>query len=94
MQRRGGRATVALIVVGLAMVGVAPAAVHAQEETPAAPSESAAGRPVPDSDRMRFNARFMAGYGNDRAQFGLGFENQGRVGYAILDVFGRLNDRV
>jgi hypothetical protein len=36
----------------------------------------------------------MAGYGHDQAQFGLGFEKQGRVGYAILDIFGNLNERV
>jgi hypothetical protein len=78
----------------LLVTGVCPAAALAQERSPDAPRESAAGLPVPDSDRMRVSARFMAGYGHDRAQFGLGFENQGRVGYAILDVFGRLNDRV
>jgi hypothetical protein len=52
------------------------------------------GLALPDSNRLRFTIDFMAGYGTDRANATLGFERQGRVGYAILTAFGELNSRV
>lgn len=64
----------------------------------AAPSNSAAdddpGIPVPNSTKLRVRASFMAGYGKDGANSTLGFENQGRVGYAIVTLEGRPHDRV
>jgi hypothetical protein len=35
----------------------------------------------------------MAGYGQDLSQAALGFEIQGRVGYAIFDIFGKINEQ-
>ena len=47
----------------------------------------------PSTERLRFKVRFMAGYGSDDAQSSnLGFEKQGRVGYAIIELFGKLDD--
>jgi hypothetical protein len=52
------------------------------------------GLSLPNSNRLRFTLDFMAGYGSDLANSALGFERQGRVGYAILSAFGELNSRV
>lgn len=47
---------------------------------------------LPDSETLRVRIRLMAGYGLDESQASLGFEKQGRVGYAIVELFGRLNE--
>lgn len=60
----------------------------------AAADEPAPGIPVPNSTKLRVRAAFMAGYGKDGANATLGFENQGRVGYAIVTLEGRPHDRV
>lgn len=46
------------------------------------------------SERIRFGGELMAGWSHDGAQAALGFEKQGRVGWAILSVSGRVSDRV
>lgn len=46
---------------------------------------------LPNNDRLRIRVRLLAGYGLDDSQSSLGFEKQGRVGYAIVDMFGKLN---
>ena len=48
---------------------------------------------VPSStEHLRIKVRFMAGYGSDDAQSSsLGFESQGRVGYAIIELFGKID---
>lgn len=45
-------------------------------------------------ERLRFGGELMAGWSHDGAQAALGFEKQGRVGWAILSVSGRVSDRV
>lgn len=47
---------------------------------------------VPNTERLRVRARFLAAYGVDNSQSTLGFESQGRIGYAVLEVFGKLTD--
>jgi hypothetical protein len=83
--------------------GVWPASAQTQSPTPMSPGATSngaadpvggSGLSVPNSDRLRFTIDFMAGYGNDMANATLGFERQGRVGYAILTAFGDLNSRV
>ncbi len=77
-----------------------------QEEEPAVSPDSSSPRDVDaesrqkssglqltNSDKFRLGFRFMAGYGRDLSQATLGFENQGRVGYAIFDIFGKINDQ-
>lgn len=49
---------------------------------------------VPDSERLRVGVRAMAALVSDGAIASLGFERQGRVGYAIVDLTGRISDRV
>ena len=46
------------------------------------------------SERLRFGGELMIGWSHDGAQAALGFEKQGRVGWAILNVSGRVSDRV
>jgi len=49
---------------------------------------------VPDNDRIRIGVDLAAGYGRDEAENSrLGFEAQGRIGWAIVSIFGRLSDR-
>ena len=45
-------------------------------------------------ERLKLSVALMAGYGHDAANAPLGFEKQGRIGYAILSVEGRLLSRV
>lgn len=47
----------------------------------------------PNSEHFQIRVRFMAGYGFDEAQSSLGLESQGRVGYVIVGLFGKINDR-
>lgn len=58
------------------------------------PQADASGVKVPESDRLRIHVRFLAGYGNDMSEERLGLENQGRIGYAIVGLSGRLGERV
>lgn len=46
------------------------------------------------SERLRVGGELMVGWSHDGAQAALGFEKQGRVGWAILSVSGRVSDRV
>ncbi len=85
------------IFVILAFVGVVPAT--AQESVPASsgsisePEPEEEGTVLPYTDQFRIRVRFMSGYGHDGANASLGFEKQGRVGYAIVNLFGKINDR-
>jgi len=46
------------------------------------------------SERLRLGGELMFGWSHDGAQAALGFEKQGRVGWAILSASGRVSDRV
>jgi hypothetical protein len=46
------------------------------------------------SERIKFGGELMAGWSHDGAQAALGFEKQGRIGWAILTVSGKVSDRV
>lgn len=46
------------------------------------------------SERLRFGGELMAGWSHDGAQASLGFEKQGRVGWAILTMSGKVSDRI
>lgn len=78
----------------------------AQEETPSSPLGSepaeeansgldpqASHLKLPNSEKFRLGFRFMAGYGQDLSQATLGLERQGRIGYAIFEVNGKLSDQ-
>jgi hypothetical protein len=46
------------------------------------------------NERLRFGGELMVGWSHDGAQAALGFEKQGRVGWAILTVSGKVSDHV
>lgn len=52
-----------------------------------------AGLSVPDSEKLRISLRAMAAYGSEPANEGEGRGKYGRVGYAIIDIHGRLTPR-
>ena len=75
------------------LLSLAVPALHAQQPQQGAAKEDG-GYPLPDSERLRIGVQFAAGYGEDEAENSrLGFEIQGRVGWAIVSLFGKLSDR-
>jgi hypothetical protein len=66
----------------------------ATKSEPKAKDDDQAGIAVTDSEKLRIRVKFMGGYTHDAAQATLGFEKQGRVGYATVGFSGRLNDQL
>ncbi len=67
----------------------------AQTPAPDAPPEETVdffGLKVSQSERFKFGGELVAAWTHDGAQAALGFEKQGRIGMAILNVSGRLTD--
>lgn len=56
-------------------------------------TDESGGISLPNTEHVKMRVRFMAGYGLDEAQSSLGFDSQGRVGYAIIELFGIVNNR-
>jgi hypothetical protein len=73
-------------------------AAFAQQPPPdPAPDDSAVdffGFTFNQSERYRFGGEVMLGWAHDGAQAALGFEKQGRVGWAIVSLSGRVSDRI
>src|SRR5437868_2545683 len=63
------------------------------ESKPPVRAEDQTGIAVGDSQKLRIRVRVMGGYTHDSAQASLGFEKQGRIGYAMVGLSGQLNDR-
>ena len=57
------------------------------------PQPDGTGLKIGEGDKLRVGIRFLAGYGADKSQESLGLENQGRVGYAVVRLSGKLSDR-
>ena len=55
------------------------------------PINTKTGFSIPDNDKLRVRVKFMAAWGHDSAQASLGLEKQGRIGYAIVELFGNIN---
>ena len=97
-----GRSLVTLIV-GV-ILGVAPVSGQEPQQTEKEEGQTGQGAetlPVlqlptptaaPDAERLRVTLRFMAGYGHDSALASLGSEKQGRVGYVIIGLSGKITD--
>jgi hypothetical protein len=86
------RCLTCLTVVALRLSLGVPA-LHAQQSEQGAATEDG-GYPVPNSERFRISVQLATGYGRDEAENSrLGFEAQGRVGWAIVSLFGKLSDR-
>ncbi|MBE3071410.1 MAG: hypothetical protein IMZ67_00410 [Acidobacteria bacterium] len=56
--------------------------------------ERKGGLAVPASERLRVRFDLLAGWAHDGANASLGFEKQGRVGYAVVTLSGRVHRRV
>ena len=87
---RSLRAAIALI-----LFSVSPALAQT------APPDSTSGEAVnlfgftfDQSERFKVGGDLLLGWSHDGAQAALGFEKQGRVGWAILSLSGRVSDRV
>ena len=69
---------------------------YAQTETTEGEEESEEeqlpGFAVPETSKLRVRVSFMAGYVHDPAVATLGFEKQGRLGYGIVGLFGKLSE--
>ncbi|MBI3261532.1 MAG: hypothetical protein HYZ58_00100, partial [Acidobacteria bacterium] len=65
-------------------------ATHKQDEG----NQTGEGLAVPESDRLRIKIRMMAALFNDGSISSLGFEQQGRLGYAIIELAGKATDRL
>ncbi|HVC20040.1 MAG TPA: hypothetical protein VNE16_08180 [Vicinamibacterales bacterium] len=75
--------------------GPVAAAAASAGSSSGASSPSASGYALPDSRRLHIRVSFLAGYGVDEAQNSqLGFEGQGGVGWAIVDLFGAMTDHL
>ena len=84
---RGRCSTIVALFLSLS----APA-LHAQQSRQEA-AQKGDGYVVPDSDRLRIGVQLAAGYGVDEAENSrLGFEAQGRIGWAIVSLFGKSGD--
>ena len=90
--------SVIVLAAGLVLGAAGPALAQSSPKDP--PTGQAADAPddgdaqgfsLPSNERLRFRFRLMAGYTNDRSQAALGLERQGRVGYGILEAFGKLS---
>jgi hypothetical protein len=79
---------VAALLLSLACPGVAAA-----QSTDHDKQADSSGLKVPETERLRIGVRFLAAYGADKSQESLGLENQGRVGYAIVRLSGKLSER-
>ncbi|MGH9200893.1 MAG: hypothetical protein ACRD2A_06620, partial [Vicinamibacterales bacterium] len=68
----------------------------AQDSSPPAPPDETIdlfGLKVTQNERFKFGGELVAAWTHDGAQAALGFEKQGRVGMAILNVSGKLTNR-
>lgn len=83
-----------LLVLTLALcVGAGAASLYA-EQTESKSASSDDGYALPNSERFRMRVELAAYYGRDEAENSrLGFEAQGRIGWAIVSFFGKLSDR-
>lgn len=74
-----------------AVMTVAPGAVLAQDTQD---SSSQGGRSLPDSEKLKMQVDLLLGWSYDGGNEKNGFENQGRVGYATVTLFGKIHPRV
>lgn len=70
-----------------------PALALAQSAAPPQAAPAAGTSPI-GSEKLHVSIDFMAAYGHDAANAPLGMEKQGRVGYAIVGLTGRLTPKI
>jgi hypothetical protein len=87
-----------LFRVAIVLIALSASPVFAQQPQTDPPPDTSAvnlfGFTFDQSERLRFGGELMVGWSHDGAQAALGFEKQGRVGWAILTASGRVSDRV
>ena len=87
-----------LFRLALILILCSASPVLAQQPTTDPPPDDSAvnlfGFTFDQSERLRVGGELMVGWSHDGAQAALGFEKQGRVGWAILTASGRVSDRV
>ena len=80
----------------MALLTVSPA--FAQQTAPPPDEEQGPvnlfGFTFDQSERYKFGGELMVGWSHDGAQAALGFEKQGRVGWAIVSLSGRVSNHV
>ena len=81
------------ITAALLYLLAAPAIALAQSAPPPQTAPAAGTSPI-GSEKLHVSVDFMAAYGHDAANAPLGMEKQGRVGYAIVGLSGRLSPRI
>jgi hypothetical protein len=84
-------------LVALLSLLFAPPAFAQQTAPPAAEDHDSVdlfGFKFNQSERYKIGGELMAGWSHDGAQASLGFEKQGRVGWAIVSLSGRVSDHV
>jgi hypothetical protein len=82
------------LAVACILIGVCSAAAQQAAPDPATEPVNLFGFTFNQSERYRFGGELLVGWSHDGAQAALGFEKQGRVGWAILSVSGKVSDRV
>lgn len=86
-----------LIAIFFCVASVVPAFAQTAVPEPA-PAQAEGGErdgfAVPAGERLRLTFDLLTGWSHDGANASLGFEKQGRVGYATLTVAGRVHPRV
>ena len=60
----------------------------------ASEDEPLQGVALPDTEKLRVRLHFMAAWVEDPANASLGFEKQGRIGFVIVGLSGKLNDKL
>jgi hypothetical protein len=86
-----------LLRLAILLILLSASAAFAQQPADPAPDAGAVnafGFTFNQSERLRFGGELMVGWSHDGAQAALGLEKQGRVGWAILSVSGKVSDRV
>ena len=85
-----------MLRLALVSILLSASTAFAQQSTPdPAPDDSAVnlfGFTFDQNERYRFGGELMLGWAHDGAQAALGFEKQGRVGWAIVSLSGRVSD--
>ena len=84
----------ALIVFLSTGIGVADGFAQADAPAAGADEQDTPGLTLPETTRLRIRVSLMAGYIHDAATAALGFENQGRLGYGIIGLFGDVSQKL
>jgi len=83
-----------LILLLSSLFFLSPALAQPADPPPPEGAQEQEGFAIPQSERLRVRFDLLTGWAHDGANASLGFEKQGRVGYATLTLSGRVHPRV